>query len=119
VLVVLAVVLLAIAWLLFTMRLQYTVDDNGVTYRFIPLHFRSKHIRWDAVQFCYVRRYRPIPEYGGWGLRYGFRNGWAINVRGRMGLQLVMRSGKKVLIGTQRPDDLTTYLRSINKYMEP
>jgi len=108
-----------IVWLLFAIRLDSWVDESGVHYRFVPFHLRPRSIAWSEVTQVHVRSYRPIPEYGGWGIRYGFRNGWAYNMSGRSGLQLVLRSGKKILIGTRRPDELKAYLTSIGKGSTP
>ena len=101
--------------LLLSTRLDSRLDERGVHYRFVPFHLRVRSIRWSDISEAYVRSYRPIREYGGWGLRYGFGNGWVYNMSGRSGLQLVLRSGKKILIGTRRPDELKAYLTSIGK----
>ena len=92
---------------LFMMRLNTKVDHEGIRYRFVPFHFKEKMIRWEDVDKAYVRKYNPIREYGGWGVRWGsYGKGNAYNVSGNMGLQLVLKSGKKVLFGTQRPEEL-------------
>jgi hypothetical protein len=52
-----------------------------------------------------VRTYRPIRDYGGWGIRYG-RNGKAYNVSGNRGVMLEFSHGQKLLIGSQKPGDL-------------
>jgi hypothetical protein len=57
------------------------------------------------VARAYARTYRPLREYGGWGIRYGF-DGKAFNMRGNQGVQLVLQNGEKVLIGSQRPAEL-------------
>jgi hypothetical protein len=58
-------------------------------------------VRWEA------RTYRPILEYGGWGIRYSpFAKGWAYNVSGNQGVQLELASGKRILIGPQRAEEL-------------
>lgn len=54
---------------------------------------------------AYPRVYDPIREYGGWGIRMGLR-GRAFNMRGNNGVQLVLRSGTRLLIGSQRPEEL-------------
>lgn len=90
---------LSLAFFLF-MRLDTKVDNEGVHYRFAPFHRKLKLLRWDEIKEAYVRSYKPIMEYGGWGMRYG-RHGRAYNVAGKTGLQLVLTNGKKILIGTQ------------------
>ncbi len=63
---------------------------------------------------CYARRYSPLREYGGWGIRYGW-SGWAYNLRGHEGVQLVFQNGGKLLLGSQQPQELEAAIRSIMK----
>lgn len=61
---------------------------------------------------AYPRAYSPINEYGGWGIRTGGKErGKAFNMRGNEGVQLVLRSGQRVLIGSQQPDELATAIQ--------
>jgi hypothetical protein len=54
-----------------------------------------------------TRTYRPILEYGGWGVRYSFvRKGWAYTVSGNRGVQLQLANGKRILVGSQRAEEL-------------
>jgi hypothetical protein len=91
-----------IALLLF-MKLTVQVEDGQLRVRFFPLVKREIPVaeiaRWEA------RAYRPILEYGGWGIRYGWK-GMAYNVSGKRGVQLEFTNGKRLLIGSQRPDEL-------------
>jgi hypothetical protein len=82
-------------------QLETKIDESGIHYRFIPFQRKFTSISKDEIQSVFVRTYKPIREYGGWGLRYSFRNGKAINVKGKEGIQLVLKNEKKILIGTQ------------------
>jgi len=59
----------------------------------------------------FVRKYSPLFEYGGWGLRWSL-NGKAVNVRGNMGIQVVLKNGSRILIGTSNPEDAKMALDS-------
>ncbi|HET6897964.1 MAG TPA: hypothetical protein VFK70_06445 [Vicinamibacteria bacterium] len=89
-----------------------TVGDAGVRIRMLPFANRTiapaRIARWEA------RTYRPIREYGGWGLRFGPR-GRAYNVSGDRGVELTLDNGKRVLIGSQRSDDLAAAIGRIAK----
>ncbi|MBK8703741.1 MAG: hypothetical protein IPN33_08970 [Saprospiraceae bacterium] len=64
----------------------------------------------------YVRQYKPIAEFGGWGLRYSMSGkGRALNVSGNMGLQLEFKDGKKLLIGTQKPKEIELVLTNLGR----
>lgn len=103
VLTVLGLVLL----LLFSLQLKTEIDERGIHYRFIPFHFKDQTIPWNEIQDCYVRTYSPIMEYGGWGYRISLKKGKAFNVSGNKGIQIVLKSGKKILIGTQNGSEAT------------
>jgi hypothetical protein len=91
------------------LNLYTRIDAEGVHFRMKPFHLREQTIAWEEIDQIHVRRYQPIMEYGGWGIRYG-RNGKAFNVRGDYGIQIVKKNGKRVLIGTQRPDEVARHL---------
>ncbi len=98
----------------FSLTLHTRVDNNGITYRFAPIHRKERLIKWSSIKEIYVRKYKPIAEYGGWGFRRG-RGGIAFNTSGNMGLQLVLINGKKILIGTQKSDELDFVLKKLGK----
>ncbi|MEO0075774.1 MAG: hypothetical protein ABIK31_06695 [candidate division WOR-3 bacterium] len=57
-----------------------------------------------------------MTEYGGWGLRLGlFGKGTAFSVSGNKGLQLEFTDNKKLLIGTNKLDELTETLKKIGQ----
>ena len=89
-----------------TMRLQVTVDSSAVYYRFPPFVSKERMLGKIDIQTLNVRKYRPLWEYGGYGYRFRFSSGRAINVAGKHGLQLVLSNGKRLLIGTQKPEEL-------------
>ncbi|CAN5480808.1 hypothetical protein BH11BAC1_BH11BAC1_28590 [soil metagenome] len=97
-------------------RLETEISEVGISYRFFPFHARQQTIAWTEIEKGFVRKYYPISEYGGWGLRLGlFRSGKAYNVSGNMGFQLVLKNGKSLLIGTQKPEEIQTALRKLSE----
>lgn len=85
-------------------RLVVTVHAETVRIRWIP--FGWKTIRLADIESSEARDYRPIREYGGWGIRWRPGGGTAWNAHGTRGVQLVLTGGKRVLIGSQRADEL-------------
>ena len=101
------------------MKLETSIDKNGISVRFFPFHLKKKHFNWDQLESCYIRTYKPIIEYGGWGIRKTFSGkGTANNVKGKVGLQLVFQNGDRLLIGTQKAEELQSFLKSIKQYKE-
>lgn len=102
---VLTLVLLAgTALLVLIFRLQTTIDERGFHYRFFPFHLSEKSVSWYDIENCYTRTYSPIGEYGGWGIRGLSKKNRAYNVKGNQGIQLVLKNGNKLLLGTQHPE---------------
>lgn len=107
-------VMIAIPLLFRVLRLDTTIDETGVTYKFYPF-ISSKHVPWADIEYAYVRKYNPLSEYGGWGLRTGWSKkvGSAYNTKGDIGLQLVYKSGKRFLLGTQNEEQLKKYMQEL------
>jgi len=96
--------------LFYFIKLKTKITSDEVSILFHPFINKPKIFTWAEIKEAYVRKYKPIWEYGGWGIRYRW-GGRAYNTSGNMGLQLIMKSGKKILIGTQKPEELEAYLK--------
>ncbi len=106
------IVSLGVGALLWIARLETEVQADGVFIRYRPFHRHWRQFPAQELSECYARRYRPILEYGGWGIRCGWK-GRAYNVSGSEGVQLVFKNGKRLLIGSKRPRELEAAIRSI------
>ena len=95
----------------FLFPMRTTVSSDQVQIRFgRRTRFR---IPLSRITQAYARTYDPLREYGGWGIRGGSRGG-AFNMRGREGVQLVLRSGKRLLIGSQRAGELAEIIQRLS-----
>ena len=107
------------AMFIFSLNLQTRIDEFGIHFKFWPIQSVKKNIPWSSIKRCYVRKYSPLKEYGGWGLRGSIRskafgagkNGTALNVSGNMGIQIEFVDGNKLLIGTQKPEQASEVLK--------
>lgn len=115
--------ILASVLLIFIFKLTTRIDEKGIHYKFFPFHLKLKVINWNDISKAYVRTYDPIGEYGGWGLKGGLfwnkSKGKCINVSGDIGIQLELKNGKKLLVGTKKENEaksvLETYKSKINE----
>lgn len=94
------------------LRLIVTVTDEAIDIRFRPLTRRSIPII--DVTHVEARTYAPLREYGGWGIR-GLGGKRAYNVSGKRGVELTLVDGRKVMIGSQRADDLAQAIAAAHK----
>ena len=99
-------------------KLHVAIDSNTIYYRFPPFVNSEKSIHRDDLEEIYVRKYKALLEYGGYGYRFRFRSGRALNVAGNNGLQLILKNGKKILIGTQRPELMESAVRKFKENPE-
>lgn len=104
---------IAVAALFLFLKLETVVRSDGMYVRFSPFHIRFKRFAPEDLNEYYARQYRPVLEYGGWGIRYSLRYGKAYNASGNEGVQLIFKDGRKLLIGSQRAEELEQAIRSI------
>ena len=96
-------------------KLEISVTEKGIAYRFTPFHLKKHKIDWNMIEYAKVKIYDPIKEYGGWGIKFG-RRGKAFNVSGNIGLELKLKYRKKtILLGTQNPEE---FKRVLEQYIQ-
>lgn len=96
------------------MRLDTEIRPEGIYVRFFPFQRRFRSFRWDQINDAQLRKYDPLGEFGGWGIR-GTGANKALNVSGDQGLQLFLKDGKKLLIGTRNPVAIEKVLSSLHE----
>ncbi len=92
--------------LFYAINLTTEVRSDGLYVRLFPLHLSFRRITYERLAKYEVQTYRPIRDYGGWGIRYGC-GGKAYNVSGNRGVMLELLDGERLLIGSQKPEDLS------------
>ncbi len=108
--------LAGLLWLMWVARLLTEVRNDGIYIRFFPFHRSFHGFLWEEIDSFEACTYRPIMEYGGWGIRFG-SGGKAYNVSGNRGLLLALRGVRsgRVLIGSQRPEELAMAVESARR----
>jgi hypothetical protein len=91
--------------LFYSFKLVTEVRYDGLYARFFPLQFHAHKISFEEIKTYEIRKYSALKEYGGYGIRYG-KNGKAYNISGKRGVQFEFLDGKRLLIGTQKPEEL-------------
>jgi hypothetical protein len=92
------------------MTTEVTPGRLDVTFGWLPTYHRS--IVVSAIKGVEVVTYRPIADYGGWGIRSGRNGERVLNARGNRGVRLTMIDGSKLLVGSQQPEVLASALES-------
>lgn len=102
-----AVIMAIVMILLATIELRTVITEDGLEVKFWP--FGRRRIFKSEIKSARVRKYSPLREFGGWGVRFG-PGGKAFNMQGNMGLQLEMKDGDKLLVGTRKPEELAAWV---------
>ncbi len=105
---------LGILALFFHARLDVAVDGQAVRVRFRPFHRKERVFALATIVKVEAVTYRPIVDYGGWGIRRG-RAGWAYNVSGNRGVRLAFEDGTALLIGSARPEELASAIAAVKR----
>ena len=95
-------------------QLRIKIDKSGLHYQFFPLHLKEFYINKNEIEKVEALKYRPISEYGGWGIRYGF-HGKAYNISGNEGVKIYLKNGTNILFGSQKHKELEKALKNIMK----
>ena len=115
----LGVVLLASGILIFFvamtslfMCLDVEVRSDHLFIAFGPVHLVRKRIRYSDIESVEGVTYRPIREFGGWGIRPG-RGKTAWTIRGNKAVIVTMRSGKEIYVGSRTPQRLAGRVEAV------
>jgi hypothetical protein len=98
--------MIGLTLLFYKMQLVVNIRTDGIYLRYPPFVNKEKFIPKETIDRYEVRKYNPNREFRGHGVKKGLikNSGRAYTVSGNKGLQLYLKSGEKVLIGTQRKE---------------
>ncbi len=113
------IIVVGINLMVFSSKLETKISAEGIHYRYFPFIRKWKTVPYLDLTSFEIRKYHAWKEYGGRGfrLRTFNRKGRAFSMRGNQGLQLIFKNGKKLLLGTQRAEEMTVALNRV-KYQE-
>lgn len=103
---------IGLVFLFYRINLQVEVNDFGLFLRFAPFHRKVRRIDLDGVIGVHAVQYRPVREYGGYGIRVR-RHGRAYNLSGIEGVRIDYENGYHVLIGSRHALDLCAAIEAV------
>ena len=103
-----------IPFLFYLFELRIKVSAEGLHFQFFPFHFKSHIIKLEDIDNCKAMQYSPLKEYGGWGIKYGFK-GKAYNVSGNKGVKIFLNNGTNIMFGSQKHSELAKALKEIKR----
>jgi hypothetical protein len=105
---------LVVIILLLHMTTEVSPSDLRVWFGWLPTYRRSVPI--ESIRSVEVVTYRPIAEFGFWGICSGRDGERALTARGNRGVRIELSDGTKLLIGSQRPEALA---RALEQALRP
>ena len=99
-----------IPFLFYLFELSLKVSAEGLHYQFFPFHLKSHIIKLEDIEKFKAMEYSPLKEYGGWGIKYGFK-GKAYNVSGNKGVKIFLNNGTNIMFGSQKHKELAKALK--------
>ena len=99
-------------------KLIVYIDKEGIHYRFPVFVRKERLIKKEQIAGYDVREYHPLKEHGGWGLRKSaiYRmadKGITYKITGNVGLKLYLTDGRRLLLGTLRPEAMKRAMRKL------
>ncbi len=92
------------------MHLKTRINSSGIHWTYYP--FFKKKVTWKEVEKAKVLNYGFV---GGWGIRIWTSYGTVYNIRGNKGLALELKSGKRMVVGTQKEQELKAFLGDLQE----
>ena len=97
------------AVVLSSQKLRVTITTEEIKYSF-GIFAGEAIIPINNIKTITIRKYDGLKEFWGWGIRFNSKED-CYTVSGDTGMEITSLSGKKILIGTQRKNDLELVLR--------
>jgi hypothetical protein len=88
------------------------VDDSGVFVHLGRVPLLQRRVAFDEIERMEVVRYRPIRDFGGWGIR-GLGKTKAWTARGDRAVRLDLTDERELYIGSDVPQRLAERIRTI------
>ena len=97
-------------------KLVTEIWTDGIRYKFAPFVRKMKHIPISEIASVEVEKYKPLIEFGGWGVRKRFLSRkTAYNISGNIGIRVIKKNGSQIMLGTRKPDEMK---RAVAKMMQ-
>jgi hypothetical protein len=92
--------------------MRTTVTRDRITVRFGTPGLRALRLAASDVAQVDLRPYLPLQEFGGYGIRRNSRTSGYF-LKGGVGVEIATRQGRRLLIGSDRPERLAEVIRAV------
>ncbi len=109
-----AIGILGLPLIAITLRQVTELRNDQLLVELAP--FWTREVPLSEIESVEAVTYRPIRDFGGWGIRYGFfKKQWAYNMKGKEGVLLGLVDKKPLLVGSQRAQELADAIIAVQQ----
>ncbi|WP_167609138.1 hypothetical protein [Maribellus sediminis] len=98
---------------IFASQLKTKITTEALFVIYSPFKRNWQKFTPEQISRYEIRTYRAKREYGGHGIKTRRRYGSAYTISGNVGMQLYLKNGKKLLIGTQKKQAFEYAMRKL------
>jgi len=88
---------------LYSLTMITTVTDSHIVIKYFPVGKAVMKI--EDIQSIEMRTYEALNEFGGWGIKYGFKKK-CYTMSGNEGVEIKFKDGRCILIGSHKNNEL-------------
>lgn len=113
VLTLLTILVIFFFFLLTTCSLKTRITSERIYVKYFPFHWFFKSYKRDAIKHIEIIERDPLRDFGEWGFKTGFfRKNNVFYISGKHGIFIEFNDGKKIIIGTKKPNEIFQILNS-------
>ncbi len=94
--------LAGVTFYLWRLQLKTTISNKKIKFKYSPLHAKKQTIKTDEVEDYQVVKTPLLAKLSGWDVQFNTMEE-VYSLSGRTGLELILKDGKHIFIGTKKP----------------
>ncbi|MGB1242591.1 MAG: hypothetical protein ACPG49_08720 [Chitinophagales bacterium] len=94
--------LAGITFYLWRLQLKTVINSKKIKFRYSPLHAKKQTIKTKEIEDYQVVKTPFLAKLSGWDVQFSTRE-QVYSLSGRTGLELRLKDGQQIFIGTQKP----------------
>lgn len=97
-----------------SVRLTVLLNPTALQYRMRPFHWKKKQIPWDSIKTIKIKKVTALTDFGGWGVRYTRKYGWAYMTGSDYAIYIVKKNDKKLALAIKDKKAVADFLKMID-----
>jgi len=97
------------------MHIKTIIKLDAIEYTYPPFINKARKVNYEEIVNYEVKKYSPLKDSNGYGITKGSKNhqNEIYNTSGNIGLFLSLKSGKSIMLGTQRKQAIISAMKKM------